>query len=650
MSGIAGVVTDGQDDLRPALHRLAQGLGPRASAGAMAHWAGQAGFVRGLDSAEVQTSASLAPLATEGLLIVADLRLDNLLELRAALGQSSDAPPLMVIAAAYRRWGEGFAGHLLGDFSVAIWDSERRALICCRDHFGVRGLCYTRTPDGLAFASDPRPLLSMGLASPDLNRRAVADYISGFVTTQTDTFFETIVRAPPGHVLVWSGREVRLWPYFVLRVPEADHPGRAEERVLAFQETFEQAVAARVTPDRTVGAFLSGGMDSSSIAVVARRLENGRGRALPTVSRVFDRYPAQNESSYQQAVIRQGGCLPLVERGDEVRLLDNLPSILWEQSGPFLGLGTGLSRSLYGVAQNSGLTVLLDGHGGDEVVSMGTGRLFELARQGRWLRTFNELRQMPNAPTLDALLGLFIRFGPVGRHGWRLQALRRKVRALRTRDMSDAFEPDFAMRLVDPGLARETDQSGREADRVRQATTGDDDRSLQYDNLTIPLQSYALEGLERMSSSFGIQSRFPMWDKRLVELSLSLPGEDKLKHGHDRWILRKAMQGLLPDLVRLRRTKCDFGPVVADQLFIGARDVLDEIVQDRDSRLAGYVDLGVLRQTYDRAITGDAVPSGYVMHGLYRTLSLGLWLRDPTGAGFAASLPPVHVIMSTGAA
>lgn len=650
MSGIAGIVSGGQDDLRPALHRLGQGLGPRASAGALAHCAGQAGFVRGLDMSEVGTSAALVPLAMDGLLIVADLRLDNLAELCSVLGLTPDAQPLMVIASAYRRWGEAFAGHLLGDFSVAVWDSERRALICCRDHFGVRGLCYARTPDGLAFASDPRPLLSMGLASVELNRRAVADYISGFVTTQTDTFFEAIMRAPPGHVLVWSGGEIRLWPYFVLQAPETDRPGRAEERVLAFQETFEQAVAARMAPDRTIGAFLSGGMDSTSIAVVARRLENGRGRALPTVSRVFDSYPAQDESSYQQAVIRQGGCLPLVERGDEVRLLDNLPAIIWEQSGPFLGLGTGLSRSLYDIAQTGGLTALLDGHGGDEVVSMGTGRLFELARQGRWLKTFNELRQMPSAPTLDALLGLFIRFGPVGRQGWRLQALRRKVRALRTRDVSDAFEPDFAMRLVDPELARETDQAGREADRVRKATAGDDDRTLQYDNLTIPLQSYALEGLERMSSSFGIQSRFPMWDKRLVELSLSLPGEDKLNHGHDRWILRKAMKGLLPDLVRLRRTKCDFGPVVADQLFIGARDVLDEIVQDRDSRLAGYVDLGVLRQTYDRAIAREAAPSGYVMHGLYRTLSLSLWLRDPAGAGFAASRPPVHVIMSTGAA
>ncbi len=185
----------------------------------------------------------------------------------------SDVTDAELILRAYKRWGERSPEHLLGDFAFAIRDAHRDVLFCARDHFGVKPFYYHHAPGRLfCFASEIKGLLALAEVPRRLNETRVADYLVPLLEDKVITFYEEIVRLPPAHRMTVSRDGVRIEEYWALDPTREIRMKSGEEYAEAFREIFTEAVHCRLRSAFPVGSMLSGGLDSSSIVCVARKL------------------------------------------------------------------------------------------------------------------------------------------------------------------------------------------------------------------------------------------------------------------------------------------------------------------------------------------------------------------------------------------
>ena len=237
-------------------------------------WRGEASTNAGVD--EDRAGCLSRGEGAAGLAVTASARLDDREALCAARGiphpERRGLSDGALILRAYRRWGFECPHHLLGDYAFAVWDAEHRTLFCARDHIGARPLYYCATANGIVFASDVNAVLAAPGVSDALDESATATWLAcPHWQFGARTFFRAIQRLPPGHLLaVGSGpaRVARWWrPENVPPVPAGDDDSVAE----AFLDLYARAVEDRVRTPLPVGVHLSGGLDSSSVAVRAAR-------------------------------------------------------------------------------------------------------------------------------------------------------------------------------------------------------------------------------------------------------------------------------------------------------------------------------------------------------------------------------------------
>src|SRR2546426_384449 len=326
------------------------------------------------------------------LVLVADARIDNRAELCSLLPAPSDATDAELILAAYERWGEHCPEHLLGDFAFAIWDARRQIVFCTRDHFGVKPFYYHHRPGRLfAFASEIKGLLVLSEVPRRLNETRVADYLVPLLEDKEITFYEEIVRLPPAHHMTVRRDGVRMEQYWALD-PERDIRMKSDgEYAEAFREIFTEAVRCRLRSAFPVGSMLSGGLDSSSIVCVARKLlaEDGGGK-LHTFSAIFPDVPECDEREYINAVVDQGDVTAHDVVADRLSPLTDLNQVLDHQDEPFYAPNLFLHWAIYQSSQRESIRVILDGIDGDTTGSHGIEHLTDLARSGQWRAAFKE--------------------------------------------------------------------------------------------------------------------------------------------------------------------------------------------------------------------------------------------------------------------
>jgi asparagine synthase (glutamine-hydrolysing) len=628
VSAIVGIMNgDGRPALATDLDRMLQAVRHRGPDGMAAWSAGCVGLGHGLLQTGANCPSARQPILDDGLAIVADARLDNRDELLAALGLRQAASDAAVILGAYRRWGTDCASRLLGDFAFVVWDSREARLFCARDHMGVKPLYYFDHGGRLAFASEIKALLALRGAPGGVNEAWVADFLVGIVADTGSTLWSGILRLPPGHHLTAAAGACRLQAYWR---PEPSVAETGRDSAERFRELFSEAVRCRLGGAERVGAMLSGGLDSSSIACVASRLLQAEGRCLPTFSLVFDKTPLLCERPSIEAVVAQGGYEPFFIESSRFAPLAEFDRVLAEQDGIVLAPGLTLSRQVYHAAAARGVRVLLDGHGGDEVVSHGYGRLRELAAAGRWVDLWREVPadadRYGTAPAWRLYAAYLANFGPAAPV---LVALRRaavRVQRRARRAFGQGERRPAWSRFIDPDFARRTDAVARF--RVHAAVANRlTEREHHLGLLTAGLQPYALEVLDKVAAAAGVEARYPFWDKRLVEFCLGLPADAKLSGGFSRMVLRKAMDGILPAAVQWRRDKFDFTPHLTRGMLAHHRPVLDSVLLDDAEDIGGYVDLAAVREAYRRMAARGERADGYDVQAVWRAVALALWLR-----------------------
>ncbi|MGE4050140.1 MAG: XrtA/PEP-CTERM system amidotransferase [Piscinibacter sp.] len=454
-----------------------------------------------------------------------------------------------VIVHAWEAWGEACVERFRGMFAFALWDENRQTLFMARDRLGVKPLYYAELPDGTwLFGSELKSLLAHGGLARQIDPRSVDDYFTLGYVPEPRTIFSSALKLSPGHTLKLrrGQRAGAPKPYWSVRF-SGDNPISAEEAQEELVRRLKDSVRLRMISEVPLGAFLSGGVDSSAVVAMMAEQSNG---AVNTCSIAFDD-PKYDETRFAQQVAeryRTNHHVDLVQT-DDFDLVDTLATLYDEPYADSSAIPT------YRVCQlaRRHVTVALSGDGGDE----------NLGGYRRYLLHLNEEK-------LRSALPLGLRqplFGTLGRLYPKADWAPRFVRAKSTfqalaRDTVEAymhsvsiFRDDMRPQLYSAELKRQL-AGYRTADLFHEhaARAGTDDplSLIQYLDLQTYLVGDINTKVDRASMAHALEVREPLMDHPLVEWLASLPSNLKVRGGESKWLLKKSMESHLPHDVMYR--------------------------------------------------------------------------------------------------
>ena len=547
----------------------------------------------------------------ELLLAAVNIRIDN----RATIAESCDISPEAgledMLAAGWRRWGTGLAAQLRGAFAFVLRDPTDGMIYVARDHFGLAPLFVSETENDLFFGQTSQSLRAALGFSPSDDRTMLADFIAGAYLERERTFFDGIARFPAAHWALYRHDDRQRQRYWSLSDVAADpHPDAPVER---FRDLLDRSVARCIRPGQTA-LMLSGGLDSSAIAASASLSGPLSGsRPLDALSLTYRETPSWCDDRHLAAVAAMTGLDPVEVAGDVHDPLQDMAFWLRAVDGPHLPRGHSVSFQLLHLARQMGDGVVLSGHGGDEVVSYGFGRLNELAKRGEWWQLWRETRAASQLYG-DDRIALFRRY--LSHKPYLRRLIRRLGRnAVAASPIQRRYLSDDAVRAIEPDRYEIRPAAGR---------LDHDERMLQLEVLDHALQPGSLEVFALCSHAAGVDTRLPFYDVDLVEQSFSLPSEWKLRDGLSRYILRAAYRGDLPEETLNRQDKFDF----TSAFVAGLVSQTDKVLDLTDPAVAdpwGLVDrqsLTEARESLYRNGAGIALGDAFF---LWRVAILAMW-------------------------
>jgi asparagine synthase (glutamine-hydrolysing) len=505
-----------------------------------------------------------------------------------------------VIVHAYEDDGPACLDRFNGIFAFALWDARARRLLLARDRMGIKPLYYVQAGTGLAFASEIKALLVLPGVDRRLDPEAAATFFRlGFVPAPR-TLFEGIAKIPPGHRLVaeaGTGRAT-LEPYWDMHfAPDRRWAGFTEcrEELLA---TLQQAVADQMVSDVPIGAFLSGGVDSSAIVALMQRVATGPVR---TYSIGFDDAHAyHNEAPYAEAVARHLGTRheTLIVRPRVMDLMSTLIEKLDEPLTDTSFLVTYLISELAGRE----VKVALSGVGGDELFG-GYRRYLApvLARTMAWIpRGARRLVGRTVAHWVPADRGSSL--GNLGRYAKAWGRTLHLPMGEQYLELVSVLSPDLVATLLSRGGTVERDGGDLARLFERAAPAAPLHRLLYVDAKTVLPESLLLL-TDKMGMAASLEVRVPFLDNRVVDLVCRIPAHHHIRGLSLKRLLRAALRGVVPDLA-LDRSKRGFGTPVGTWLRTDLKPMVADLLGDSRLRRDGWLDGGVVRHILAAHETG----------------------------------------------
>lgn len=497
----------------------------------------------------------------------------NYLELRAELAdygyEFQSSTDTEVILAAYQQWGAECLSRFNGMWAFAIWDRQAQQLFVARDRFGIKPLYYLHNNHIFAFASEIKALVGrQKLLSFESDERAIYRYlVSGHLPSpqRGQTFFKDIKSLPPGRWLLVGPETVRQRRYWNLPVSAAGSPnGRATDVIEQYRELFIDSVRLRLRADVPVGTCLSGGIDSSAIVCVVNQLKAREGLAAiqlgkqqKTFSAIYNTAGPYNERPYVERIVQATNVEDNFTVPSVKRLRSDLERFVWHQEEPFTSTSMFAQWCVMELAHKRGVTVLLDGQGADEVLAgyrPFARFLGDLLGQG-WLGlALTEARaiQTNTGIAISTLLTQAITrrlWANIGSNLW----LRRWVEPLWRRRINQ--------RVTLAGLNRDFIARQQHPDSPVDWQVENEQSSLaSYLGYTVEESSlpHLLRYEDRNSMAFGLEGRVPFLDYRLIQFSFETALPWCIHQGWTKWILRQAMDGLVPPEITWRKDKVAF--------------------------------------------------------------------------------------------
>lgn len=490
---------------------------------------------------------------------------------------------------------------LRGMFAFAIWDQNKKELFIARDRLGVKPLYYVLTSDGsLYFASEIKSLLVAGAVAPELNYRALPDYLANHATSGEETLFVGVKRLLPGHTLLWRDGQIAIRKYWDVTFPKSASTRHSDKDYIAeWLELFRTSVRLRLMADVPLGMFLSGGIDSSAIAALMSTMVD---EPIKTFSVAFEEREA-NELEYARLVAKKFNTdhHEIVVSPEE--FFGALPQLIWHEDEP---LAHPASVPLYFVSllASRHVKVVLTGEGSDEMLAG-----YYRYRKTVYNLSFGHRYERLTTPALRGVVRRAIQNMPVA--GRVKQKLGRTFLCLPSDleslyfDNFSVFRSDMQGRLLS-GATRELVGPLDPYAGIRSLLADSDADTLLNQLLYADTKTYLHELLmkqDQMSMAASIESRVPFLDHKLVEFTASLPERMKLRGMTTKYILRESMKGILPEPI-LTRSKMGF-PVPLSAWFRGPfRGLVDEYVLGERARARGIFNHAYLRQLVDEHQSG----------------------------------------------
>ncbi|MEQ8232875.1 MAG: asparagine synthase-related protein [Gammaproteobacteria bacterium] len=512
-------------------------------------------------------------------------------ELAAALGRDVDSDAELVLAA-YRRWGDDCLARLDGDFACIIHDEQSRRVLCARDALGMHPLCYAFDGKRLLVASEPRQIIAAGVdAIP--SEEAIAAYMA---TTRhlyggAQTFYRDVKRVEPGHHVAVNPGGARARRYWQLD-PTARIAERTDADMAArVRELLVDAVERRVPERGPFACALSGGFDSATVAALYMPAIRERHGEAPLETFSFElRDLESDEPDLIDAVSDDLGTNHHHIYLDRDNVFAVLPEMLAACDEPTFDMGLLYLWRKKEAAARIGVRVMLSGLGGDELFVGQYHFLADLLRHLRLRELRAELagiypldRYTLRPTTLRWVLQAYV-LGPLIPRG--IKRLGRRL-ALGERSVPPWIDADLARRTA----LVERIKAGPEQlyrDAYRQDC---------YEVFKSSLLDVTLPIHESLGAAFGMETRFPLLDRRLVEYLFAAPREQKIHRGEVRGIQRRAMHGMLPEAVLTRHIKKNINPVLRRQQYQNFVTATRSLLAANELRCTRYLDADFLRRT-----------------------------------------------------
>src|SRR4051812_44738030 len=478
-----------------------------------------------------------------------------------------------VIVHAYEQWGEEAFARLRGMFGIGLWDRPRRTLLLVRDRSGIKPLHYTERNGRLYFGSEIKSLLAAGAVDREIDLEALDHYLSFLYVPRDGSIFRNVRKLPPGHLLRWRDGRAQLSKYWEVDAREPFN-GSDGEAAAALRGILADAVRSHMISDVPLGAFLSGGVDSS---VVVGLMAEASAKPVQTFSIGFDE-PQFDELEHARAVARHFGTEhhEFVVRPDGLSILDRLIEHFDE---PFADSSAIPTWYVSEIARRH-VTVVLSGDGGDELFG-GYDRYLPHPRVARFDRL-----PVPGLRAAAALTWPMLPHGAKGKNFLRHVA---KDAAGRYMDSIAMFQADERAALYGPDVraavaAESEGVLARHFDRF--AALPHDSRMMRFDFETY-LPEDVLTKVDRMSMAHSIESRVPLLDNRVIDFAASLPARFKISGGRRKHVLKETLRPLLPAGILARR-KQGFGIPLGTWFRGGLTDLFADVLGAPRTRQRGY--------------------------------------------------------------
>ncbi len=559
----------------------------------------------------------------------------NFEALRHELAQLGAAPrwrghsDTEVMLAAIEHWGlDGAVSRFVGMFAFALWDAQERTLSLVRDRLGIKPLFWSVTGTGLCFGSELKALKPFPGFSTQVDRRAVAEYLGSYCVPAPRTIYEGTFKLEPGTIATFTSAKGqptfrRFWSAAEVAREGLRNPfrGSEAEAIDELERLLKEVIGLRMIADVPLGAFLSGGVDSSTVVALMQAQSS---RPVHTFS-IENENPAFDESSASRAVAAHLGTHHTPLRVTEQDALDVVPLLPAMYDEPFAD-SSQIPTFLVSKLARRNVTVSLSGDGGDELFG-GYNRHIFGPKVWKWHQRVPKLARTAAAramtllspATIDALYARGERVLPKFRlPGYKVHKLATVMTARSPDELHETLSSHWQL---GDGVLREGDVS--HAPLLEVLGEGGVAERMMYRDLVRYLPDDILTKVDRASMAVSLEARVPLLDHRLVAFAWSLPASLKVRKTTGKYALRQVLSRYVPPS-SLSQAKMGFGIPVADWLRGPLREWAEGLLEARAMTAEGFFDAEVVRRRWNQLQAGT-----HPWHNhLWDILSFQAWLRS----------------------
>lgn len=530
-----------------------------------------------------------------------------------------------VLLKAFREWGTGCLEKLNGMFAFAVWDETEKTLTLARDRAGIKPLFYAKVGNDLIFASEIKAILATKLVKAELDPEALHQSLTFLWPVPPHTMFKGIYQLKAGHFLTWKNGEISTHEWWNLDYSAEEKGGSEAEWTDRVFETLDRVTEMEMVADVPLGAFLSGGVDSSSIVALMAKHSNQKVSAYTTGISAddlkYDIIPDDIEWSRRVATLLD---LDYHETMLTPDLADLLPKLVRHQEAPIIDMA--IPSYLISEQSRATQTVMLSGMGGDEIFA-GYPRQMAMKLAGLTDIVPTAVRR-PAMKVVESLA-----YGGVpGKFTAPLRNLKKFARSAgmdfeeRYLGFGTYFTDEMKQSLYAADLKGE--MSGFEAYRYHNeyfehcSDASPLNRMLYVDFKTF-MPALNLDTTDRMSMAANLEVRVPFLNKELVDISARLPSSLKIKGIKRKYILKKAAERLLPKEVVWRK-KAGFSAPVRSWLRGALRPLVEDVLSAERVKRRGLFDAKEVRRIIDTNLSGREDLNLQVFH----LLTLEMWIQE----------------------